>query len=312
VAREDGFRRRGRDESRPYNRIDLGDVAASTAAVGARFIAPSSPQPGPAAPTAFLLAIRHLSASYHEGRRTLPVLDDVSFSVGAGEFVALIGPSGSGKSTLLDLVAGLAEPDRGEIRLDGNPTPAPDRLGRAAYMRQRDLLLPWRTALDNAALGLEAGGVARRAARAAARARFPEFGLVGFEGAYPGQLSGGMRQRVAFLRTALLRRPLLLLDEPFGALDALTRAAMQDWLLDRLESAADGRPGVLLVTHDVEEAVLLADRVIVLTPAPGRVAHVERIALPRPRQRTLVTDPAFVRHKGALLAALGLLPGGDR
>ena len=136
-----------------------------------------------------------------------------------------------------------------------------------------------------------------------------EFGLAGFEGAYPGQLSGGMRQRVAFLRTALLRRPLLLLDEPFGALDALTRAAMQEWLLDRLDAEGDRRPAVLLVTHDVEEAVLLADRVVALTPAPGRVARVEPIALPRPRRRETVTDPAFVRHKGALLAALGPLPG---
>ena len=268
----------------------------------------------PAAPaatptTAPLLDIRHLSASYREGGRTLPVLDDVALTVGGGEFVALIGPSGSGKSTLLDLVAGLADPDRGEIRFGGGPTTAPGRLGRAAYMRQRDLLLPWRTALDNAAVGLEAGGTARRAARAAARARFSEFGLAGFEGAYPGQLSGGMRQRVAFLRTALLRRPLLLLDEPFGALDALTRAAMQEWLLDRLDAEGDRRPAVLLVTHDVEEAVLLADRVVALTPAPGRVARVEPIALPRPRRRETVTDPAFVRHKGALLAALGPLPG---
>jgi ABC-type nitrate/sulfonate/bicarbonate transport system ATPase subunit len=252
------------------------------------------------------LEVRAVTATYREGGATLTALADLSLAVGDGEFVALIGPSGSGKSTLLDIVAGLIAPDAGTIRLDGADLDAPSRLGRSAYMRQRDLLLPWRTAVENAALALEVAGVRRRAAVAAAAARFPEFGLEGFAGAYPAELSGGMRQRVAFLRTALANRPLLLLDEPFGALDALTRAEMQGWLLGLWERE---RRAVLLVTHDVEEAVFLADRVVVLTPRPGRVAHAESIALPRPRRRSLVTEPAFVRHKAAILGALGVLDG---
>ena len=258
----------------------------------------------PAAPAPPRLELRRVSATYEEGGATLLAVADVSLTVVDGEFVALIGPSGCGKSTLLDVVAGLIAPAAGEVRLDGAPTPDAARLGRSAYMRQRDLLLPWRTALENAALALEVAGMPRRRALAVARARLPEFGLAAFAGAYPAQLSGGMRQRVAFLRTVLADRPLLLLDEPFGALDALTRAEMQAWLLGLWEHE---RRAVLLVTHDVEEAVFLADRVIVLTPHPGRVAHEEVVALPRPRRRSVVTEPAFVRHKAAVLAALGLL-----
>lgn len=250
------------------------------------------------------LAVSGLTATYQEGGRRLTALSDLSLGVADGEFVALIGPSGSGKSTLLDIVAGLLEPDRGEVCLAGQRLSARERLGKSAYMRQRDLLLPWRTALDNAALALEVAGQGRRAARQEARSRFPEFGLSGFEHAYPAQLSGGMRQRVAFLRTSLAAKPLLLLDEPFGALDALTRAAMQTWLLGLWQRE---RRAVLLVTHDVEEAVFLADRVITLTARPGHVAHIEPIALPRPRQRGVVTTPAFIAHKAAILAALGLL-----
>lgn len=252
----------------------------------------------------FRLDVRGLTATYQEGQRRLTALLDLSLHVADGEFVALIGPSGSGKSTLLDIVAGLLEPDRGKVWLAGKLLPAAARLGQSAYMRQRDLLLPWRSALDNAALALEVAGHTRREARRLARDRFPEFGLSGFERSYPAQLSGGMRQRVAFLRTSLAAKPLLLLDEPFGALDALTRAAMQTWLLGLWQRE---RRAVLLVTHDVEEAVFLADRVITLTARPGRVAHEELIALPRPRQRTVVTTPAFVAHKAAILQALGLL-----
>ena len=277
------------------------DVASTVASERRSRFAPGH-RPAQTAPPR--LELRALAATYRDGRVVLPALDDVSLTVGDGEFVALIGPSGCGKSTLLDVVAGLTPPASGETRLDGIPLSTVERLGRASYMRQKDLLLPWRTALENAALALEVAGVPRRQALAVARARLPEFGLEGFAGAYPSQLSGGMRQRVAFLRTLLADRPLLLLDEPFGALDALTRAAMQDWLLDLWERE---RRAVLLVTHDVEEAIFLADRVVVLTPRPGRVAHVEPVPLPRPRRRAVVTDPTFVAHKGAILAALGLL-----
>lgn len=253
-----------------------------------------------------VLEVCDVHASYVEGRHVLPVLAGVSLAVHQGEFVAVVGPSGSGKSTLLDIVAGLVTPDRGEIRIGGQPITAADRLGRSAYMRQRDLLLPWRTALDNAALALEVAGVPRRKARAIASARFPEFGLEGFAQAYPAQLSGGMRQRIAFLRTVLAGRPLLLLDEPFAALDALTRVTMQDWLARLLQRE---QRAVLLVTHDVEEAVYLADRVVVLTPRPARIAHIERIEAARPRSRSIVADAAFVAHKAAILNVIGLLNG---
>jgi len=243
-----------------------------------------------------------VTSTYREGTSTLTALEDISLSVAAGEFVAIIGPSGSGKSTLLDIVAGLTEPETGTVSLSGEVLTASQRLGRTAYMRQRDLLLPWRTIDRNAALALEARGMPAGEALARARERLPDFGLADFASAYPAQLSGGMRQRVAFLRTVLPGMAVLLLDEPFGALDALTRGDLQEWLLGLWERE---RQSVMLVTHDVEEAVLLADRVVVLTPRPGRVAAIETISIPRPRHRTLITDPAFIRHRAAILAALG-------
>jgi ABC-type nitrate/sulfonate/bicarbonate transport system ATPase subunit len=202
--------------------------------------------------------------------------------------VAVVGPSGCGKSTLLELVCGLAEPDGGTVAA------AP-----AALMPQRDGLLPWLSALDNAALALRVGGVRRAAARAAAHEHFAAFGLEGFERARPRELSGGMRQRVAFLRTLLAGRPVLCLDEPFGALDALTRAQMQRWLAAALEREPRT---VLLVTHDVEEAVLLADRIVLLSPRPGRVVATLDVAIPRPRHRT---DRPVVELRERALAALG-------
>jgi NitT/TauT family transport system ATP-binding protein len=215
-------------------------------------------------------------------------LDGVSLRAAAREVVAVVGPSGCGKSTLLELVCGLTQPDSGTIE-------APP----AALMPQRDGLLPWLSALDNAALALRVAGVAKPAARAAAHAHFAAFGLEGFETARPRELSGGMRQRVAFLRTLLAGRPLLCLDEPFGALDALTRGQMQRWLADAL--AKEPRT-VLLVTHDVEEAVLLADRIVLLSPRPGRVIATLDVAITRPRHRT---DREVVELRERALEALG-------
>jgi ABC-type nitrate/sulfonate/bicarbonate transport system ATPase subunit len=174
-------------------------------------------------------------------------------------------------------------------------------LGHTALMPQRDALLPWRSVLDNTILGLEVAGVGRAAARERARALLPHFGLAGFEEYYPAALSGGMRQRAAFLRTVLAEREVLLLDEPFGALDALTRRSMQEWLLDLWDDL--GRT-ILLVTHDVEEALLLADRVAVMTARPGRIKRVEPVRLPRPRHAEMISEPAFVAQKMELLAAL--------
>ena len=214
-------------------------------------------------------------------------LDGVSLRAAAREVVAVVGPSGCGKSTLLELVCGLQAPDAGSIE-------APP----AALMPQRDGLLPWLSALDNAAVALRIAGVEKAAARAAAHEHFAAFGLEGFERARPRELSGGMRQRVAFLRTLLAGRPLLCLDEPFGALDALTRGQMQRWLAEALQREPRT---VLLVTHDVEEAVLLADRIVLLSPRPGRVVATLDVEIPRPRHRT---DLAVVELRERALSAL--------
>jgi ABC-type nitrate/sulfonate/bicarbonate transport system ATPase subunit len=229
----------------------------------------------------------------------LPVLQDIDLRVYRGEFVSLIGPSGCGKSTLLNIIAGLLEPTRGVLRTDGQQ--GARRLGVVGYMHQKDLLLPWRTVLDNAILGLELQGVRRSEARRQALEVMDSFGLKGFEKSYPSLLSGGMRQRAAFLRTVLANQDVILLDEPFGALDALTRANMQEWLLQLWES---WQKTVVLVTHDVEEAILLSDRVYVLTARPGMVKMVLTVELPRPRRYEMVTEDAFVRMKAGVMAAL--------
>jgi ABC-type nitrate/sulfonate/bicarbonate transport system ATPase subunit len=224
-------------------------------------------------------------------------LDGVSLRLRPGETMAVVGPSGCGKSTLLELVAGLQEPDGGAVSVLG-ATAAAERRSACAYMPQRDLLLPWRDALGNAALALECQGVRRAEARRRAAPLFERFGLADFERTRPAGLSGGMRQRVAFLRTLLPGRPVLLLDEPFGALDSITRTSMQEWLAGAL--AREPRT-VLFVTHDVEEAIFLADRVVVLSPRPGRVVAEVDVDLPRPRE---TTDAAFVELRRETLEAL--------
>jgi ABC-type nitrate/sulfonate/bicarbonate transport system ATPase subunit len=252
------------------------------------------------------LQLHDVSSTYEEAGRRLTALDSFALTLGPGEFVAIVGPSGSGKSTLLDIVAGLLTQDSGTVSLDGKPTTARERLGRSAYMQQRDLLLPWRTTLGNAALGLEASGMPRNEAERRAAAELWRFGLEGFSEVYPAQLSGGMRQRAAFLRTILPRKELVLFDEPFGALDALTRAELQAWLAGIWEQE---RSSVLLVTHDVEEAVFLSDRVVVLTPRPGRISFELTVNLPRPRRRSMIASPQFIADRATLLSALGLIDG---
>ncbi len=261
---------------------------------------PAGETPAGAAP---LLAVRGVSKRYVSGHgareRALLALDDVTLQVARGEFVALVGPSGCGKSTLLSIIAGLEDATSGEIALRGDAQ-AP-RLGQVGYMPQRDLQLPWRDAQGNAIAGLRVQGVARAEAEARARALFADFGLSGFERAYPPALSGGMRQRVAFARTALVTRDLMLLDEPFGALDALTRAALQRWLggaLTRMGATC------LLVTHDVEEALTLADRIYVMSPRPGHVRLERHVPAPRPRTQADLAQPAMAALKAELLDAL--------
>ena len=229
-------------------------------------------------------------------------LRGIGLTVARHSRTGVVGPSGGGKSTLLQIVAGLMEPDTGTVTVEGAGA-ARDRLARCALMPQRDLLLPWRSALDNATLALENRGVPRARARQAIRPLFARFGLAGFEQARPGQLSGGMRQRVGFLRTLAAGKDVLLLDEPFGALDSITRAGMQEWLLRAL--AAEPRT-VLLVTHDVEEALLLCGTVVVLSARPGQVVRVLSAGFPAdaPR-REVVTSPGFVALREEALAAIG-------
>jgi ABC-type nitrate/sulfonate/bicarbonate transport system ATPase subunit len=256
------------------------------------------PEPAPAPAPPPLLELRGVEKTFG----TVRALAGLDAAVAPGEFVTVVGPSGCGKSTLFNIVAGLEEPDPGGIlRFEGRSCHAKDLLGRVSFMPQRDLLLPWRTVVDNAILALEIEGVPRKAARAEALKLLPEFGLAGFAGQYPHQLSGGMRQRVALMRTFLFRRDLILLDEPFGALDALTRALMQRWLLDLWQRH---RRTILFITHDVDEAIFLGDRVLVMTARPGAVKLEQRIDLPRPRRPDLVTEPEFIRLKRNLLAAI--------
>jgi ABC-type nitrate/sulfonate/bicarbonate transport system ATPase subunit len=221
--------------------------------------------------------------------QSLPALAEVSLRAAAGELLAVVGPSGCGKTTLLELICGLQAPDAGTV------TSEP-----AALMPQRDLLLPWLSAIDNASLALRIARQPRARARARAAELFAELGLAGFEEARPHELSGGMRQRVAFLRTLLANKPVLCLDEPFGALDAITRAEMQGWLARALEREPRT---VVLVTHDVEEAVLLADRVLVMCARPGRIVAELEVRLPRPRART---DAQVVALRERALIALGM------
>ena len=237
-----------------------------------------------------------------EGGRETVAVRNVDLAIAPGEFVTLIGPSGCGKSTLFNIIAGLLPPDTdGSILLAGRPQRDGGLLGQISFMPQRDLLFPWRTVLDNATLALEVEGLPRRAARQKAETLFPEFGLTGFEKHYPHQLSGGMRQRVALMRTFLFERDLILLDEPFGALDAMTRTLMQRWLL---EIWARHRRTVLFITHDIDEAIFLGDRVVVMTARPGTIKCQEKIALSRPRAASVVTTPEFIAIKRELLATI--------
>ncbi|RUT31368.1 ABC transporter ATP-binding protein [Arsenicitalea aurantiaca] len=228
----------------------------------------------------------------------LQVLDGLDLEVGKGEFVSLLGPSGAGKSTLFRLLTG-GRPDRGTIRLDG--APIAEQTAPFAFMPQRDALMDWRTIIGNASLGLEIAGVPRHEARARVAPLFAEFGLSGFQHHYPAQLSGGMRQRAALLRTIVMDRPMLLLDEPFGALDALTRAGMQRWLAAMWQRH---RWTALLITHDVREAILLSDRIYLLSPRPARVVAEIHVPLPRPRSQADLATPEALRIEARLLDTL--------
>ncbi|MBJ27651.1 MAG: ABC transporter [Chloroflexi bacterium] len=240
-----------------------------------------------------VIEVSDLCKTYtHEGKVT-SVLSEINLTVEPNEFVSIIGPSASGKSTLLNIFAGLEEPSSGSISM--SEFNYSDRLGQVAYMPQNDSLLPWRTVLDNAALPLEIRGFNRKVARAMIHSSLNDFGLSGFANFLPSKLSGGMRQRVALLRTIMTERQLLLLDEPFGALDALTREEMQGILHNLWR---DYKKTIILVTHDVDESLILSDTIYVLSPRPGRIIKSLRVDLDRPRT---YKDAKFIKLKADLL-----------
>ena len=247
------------------------------------------------------LSFRDVSFHYQVdgGKQISPILNQVSLDIHAREFITIIGPSGSGKSTMFRLITGLEQPVAGAIELGGSE--APHRHGKVGYMPQKDLLLPWRTILDNAALPLELKGVSRQEAQRQVLPMLEEFGLKGTESKYPGNLSGGMRQRVSFLRSVLSGSDVLLLDEPFSALDAITRLSMQEWLLEQWELRGKT---ILFITHDVDEALFLSDRIFIFQQAP--ISRLEEVTVPLARPRTIkdLTQPAVAELKQQLIDRL--------
>ncbi len=238
------------------------------------------------------LEIKNLTHAFVQDKTQLPVLNKLNFSVDTGQFVALLGPSGCGKSTLFNIISGLLRPQTGEIYLNGKRIQG--NTGAFGYMQQKDLLLQWRTVLKNVLIGPEIQKESLAKTKTEALKLLNQLGLQGFANSYPTQLSGGMRQRVALVRTLLFRKDILLLDEPFGALDAMTRTVMQSILLDIWHK---GEQTVLLITHDIEEALLLADKIYVLTARPSSIKAEIEIALQRPRS---ITDTDLINLKSEL------------
>ncbi|MDR1629816.1 MAG: ABC transporter ATP-binding protein [Oscillospiraceae bacterium] len=227
------------------------------------------------------------------------VLEDVSVTLGAGEIVCLLGVSGVGKSTLFNVISGLMPPDGGTVLLDGEDITG--KPGRISYMLQKDLLLPYRTIEDNIALPLVIKGMGKKEARKQAGGHFEAFGLAGTEKKYPSQLSGGMRQRAALLRTYLFSSGVALLDEPFSALDNLTKTAMHKWYLDVMEQI---RLSTLYITHDIDEAIVLSDRIYLLTGAPGRITEEIVIKEPRRERADFSLTGEFLAYKKQILEKL--------
>lgn len=248
----------------------------------------------------YKMELENISKTYPSGDGTLvQALGPIDLRIPNHRFVSIVGPSGCGKSTLFNIISGLLDNTEGAIYVNGSRV---DGLtGITGYMLQKDLLLPWRTILDNVILGLEIQGTSKREAKAKALPLLHKYGLKGFEDHYPAQLSGGMRQRAALLRTILYDRDVILLDEPFGALDAQTRAMMQEWLLDLWD---DFQKTILFVTHDMEEAIYLSDEVYIMTSRPGTIKRHLLIDLPRPRKPQIITSPEFTQLKEEALRTL--------
>jgi ABC-type nitrate/sulfonate/bicarbonate transport system ATPase subunit len=238
------------------------------------------------------LSLQNISQRFGETQALAPTNLDIQ----PGEFVSVVGPSGCGKSTMFNIIAGVLTPSEGKVRIDGRDVTG--RSGHVGYMLQKDLLLPWRTVIDNIVLGAILKGGASKAERAEGVALARRYGLGDFINHYPSALSGGMRQRVALMRTLAMHHDVMLLDEPFGALDSQTRLSMQQWLLSVW---AQEKRTIVFVTHDIDEAVFLADRVVVMTPRPGRIREILTVPIERPRPMSCLTSPEFSKLKARIL-----------
>jgi len=252
----------------------------------------SSPEAHTAPPA---LEVSGISKSFTHRRRETNVLNNVSLKVEQQEFVSIVGPSGCGKSTLFHMIGGLVMPDAGTISMNGKVVTG--QRGEISYMPQQPALFPWRTIEDNVLLAGEIKGALQDGAREEARQWLAKVGLNGFEQAYPHMLSGGMQQRAAFLRALLAPQELMLLDEPFSALDALTRSEMQRWLLELWE---ENRRSVLFITHNIEEALLLSNRIYVFSGRPGSILHTVDVPFLRPRRDEITDSPEFLKLKRQL------------
>ncbi len=241
------------------------------------------------------LTANHISVSY-DG---VKIIEDISIELHNGEIVCLLGVSGAGKTTLFNVISGLLKPDTGKIELDGADITG--KAGKVSYMLQKDLLLPFKTIVDNVSLPLIIGGLKKTEARAAASKYFEEFGLAGTEKKYPHQLSGGMRQRAALLRTYLFSDKVALLDEPFSALDTITKSSMHEWYLSVMEQI---KLSTLFITHDIDEAILLSDRIYMMTGKPGKITEEIRIEEPKPRSKEFVVSEEFMNYKKQILKIL--------
>lgn len=245
------------------------------------------------------IEISGVSKWFRRNGEEIPAMRETSLGIEEGRFVSIIGPSGCGKSTLFNIIAGLMPPSTGKVMADGKDIVG--TTGYVGYMLQKDMLLPWRTILDNIILGMEVRGVPYKEAVERALPLMEKYGLKGFDKHYPKELSGGMKQRAALLRTLLYDRDIILLDEPFGALDAQTRLTMQNWLLQIWE---DFGKTVLFVTHDIDEAIYLSDDIYVFSSRPGRIKSKITVTMERPRKTEDMTSPAFMELKHHLMDLL--------